>query len=273
MKNLLVFSVLTLVLFSCNNNNTVTTELQTKDSVQQLLRSFRDSINKYPNDTSLKFEYILAMQDAGRYKEAVNFLDSMNLKWVDSSSMRIYFNSLFKRAELLAQAGDTINAIKTLEFFVIPGELTEAGLQLANLYAETKNPKALTNCDSMNKNDEGKRDPNPDYLKGVYFYNIGDYTRALDQFNSSIKKDYTFTDAYMEKGRILYKQEKYKEAMDVYDLAIRVSNSFADAHFWKGKCQEALGQKEDAKISYQRAYAFDKTFTEAKEAADRINNE
>jgi len=29
----------------------------------------------------------------------------------------------------LAQAGDTANAIKTLEFFVIPGELTEAGLQ------------------------------------------------------------------------------------------------------------------------------------------------
>ena len=76
----------------------------------------------------------------------------------------------------------------------------------------------------------------------------------------------------MEKGRILYKQEKYKEAMDVYDLAIKVSNSFADAHLWKGKCQEALGQKEDAKISYQRAYAFDKTLTEAKEAADRINN-
>jgi len=33
-----------------------------------------------------------------------------------------------------------------------------------------------------------------------------------------------------------------------------------------------LGQKEDARISYQRAYAFDKTLTEAKEAADRIKN-
>ena len=60
--------------------------------------------------------------------------------------------------------------------------------------------------------------------------------------------------------------------MEVYDLAIKVSNSFADAHLWKGKCQEALGQKEEAKISYQRAYAFDKTLTEAKEAADRIKN-
>jgi hypothetical protein len=28
--------------------------------------------------------------------------------------------------------------------------------------------------------------------------------------------------------------------------------------------EEVLGQKEEAKISYQRAYAFDKTLTEAK---------
>ena len=271
MKNLIVLSIVALIIFACNNN-TITTERQTKDSVEQLLRGFRDSINKYPNDTLLRQEFVLALQEAGRYKEAISVLDSMNLKWGDSTNMKVYFNSLYKRAELLVLAGDTVNAIKTLEFFVIPGELTEAGLQLANLYAESKNPKTLAICDSMNKNDESKRDPNPDYFKGVYYYNIGDHEKAMKEFNSCIKKDYTFLDAYMEKGRIFYNQEKYKSAVEVYDLAIKVSNTFADAHFWKGKCHEALGQKEDAKISYQRAYAFDKTLTEAKEAADKIKN-
>jgi len=271
MKNLLAFLVLLTILFACNNNSThVTSEQQTQDSLQQLLQSFRDSLKKYPTDTLLKYNLVLTLQDAGRYKEAVNVLDSMNISMGDSTQMKVYFDYLFKRSELLLLAGDTANAIKTLEFFIIPGELTEAGLQLANLYAETKNPKTIAFCDLMNKNDEGKRDPNPDYLKGVYYYNINDYSKALDLFNSCIKKDYTFLDAYMEKGRILYKQSKFKEAMDVYDIAIKVSNSFADAHLWKGKCQEALGQKEEAKISYQRAYAFDKTLTEAKEAADRI---
>lgn len=269
MKNLLVLLVLvTILLFACNNNSN--SAQQTQDSLQQLLQSFRDSLKKYPTDTLLKYNLVLTLQDAGRYKEAVNVLDSMNISMGDSTQMKVYFDYLFKRSELLLLAGDTANAIKTLEFFIIPGELTEAGLQLANLYAETKNPKTIAFCDLMNKNDEGKRDPNPDYLKGVYYYNINDYSKALDLFNSCIKKDYTFLDAYMEKGRILYKQSKFKEAMDVYDIAIKVSNSFADAHLWKGKCQEALGQKEEAKISYQRAYAFDKTLTEAKEAADRI---
>jgi len=270
MKNLLVLLVLvTILLFACNNNNSNSAQ-QTQDSLQQLLQSFRDSLKKYPTDTLLKYNLVLTLQDAGRYKEAVNVLDSMNISMGDSTQMKVYFDYLFKRSELLLLAGDTANAIKTLEFFIIPGELTEAGLQLANLYAETKNPKTIAFCDLMNKNDEGKRDPNPDYLKGVYYYNIDDYSKALEMFNSCIKKDYTFLDAYMEKGNILYKQSKFKEAMDVYDIAIKVSNSFADAHLWKGKCQEALGQKEEARISYQRAYAFDKTLTEAKEAADRI---
>jgi len=272
MKNLLALLVLvTILLFACNNNNSNSTQ-QTQDSLQQLLQSFRDSLKKYPTDTLLKYNLVLTLQDAGRYKEAVNVLDSMNISMGDSTQMKVYFDYLFKRSELLLLAGDTANAIKTLEFFIIPGELTEAGLQLANLYAETKNPKTIAFCDLMNKNDEGKRDPNPDYLKGVYYYNINEYSKALDLFNSCIKKDYTFLDAYMEKGRILYKQSKFKEAMDVFDIAIKVSNTFADAHLWKGKCQEALGQKEEAKISYQRAFAFDKTLTEAKEAADRVKN-
>ena len=274
MKNLLaLFSFLTIA-FACSNNNDHTSgSQQTQDSLQRLAQSYRDSLKIHPTDTLLKYNLVLILQEAGRYKEAVNVLDSMNITMMgDSTQMKIYFDYLFKRSELLVLAGDTADAIKTLEFFVIPGELTEAGLQLANLYAETGNPKTISICDSMNKNDESKKDPNPDYLKGVYYYNIGDHSKALDLFNSCIKKDYTFLDAYMEKGNILYKQSKFKDAMEVYDMAIKVSNSFADAHLWKGKCQEALGQKEDAKISYQRAYAFDKTLTEAKEAADRIKN-
>lgn len=272
MKNLLALLCLLTIAFACSNNNHTSSSQQTQDSVQRLLKSYRDSLKIHPNDTLLKYNLVLTLQEAGRYREALNMLDSMNIPMGDSTQMKVYVSYLFKRAELLVLAGDTVNAIKTLEFFVIPGELTEAGKQLAFLYAETKNPKAIAICDSMNKNDKSKRDPEPDYFKGVYYSNLGDHAKALEQFNTCIKKDYTFLDAYMEKGNILYKQSKFKDAIEVYDMAIKVSNSFADAHFWKGKCQEALGQKEDAKISYQRAYAFDKTLTEAKEAADRIKN-
>jgi hypothetical protein len=39
-----------------------------------------------------------------------------------------------------------------------------------------------------------------------------------------------------------------------------------------GRCQEALGQKTEAKMNYDRAYGLDKSFIKAKEAAEKIKN-
>ena len=271
MKNLLLIFVPLLIFSSCNSSSE--TVVQPTDSLERLLRSIRDSIKNHPDDPRPKYNLVIVLEDAARYKEAVLVLDSMNINKSDTANLKTYFNYLLKRSELLVLAGDTVNAIKTLELFVTPGEITEAGLQLADLYAETKNPKTLSFCDALNKNDKDSHNPNPDYLKGVYYYNIDNYEKAMEQFNSCIRKDYTFLDAYMEKGRILYKQKKYDTAIKVYDLALTVSNSFADAYLWKAKCEEALGQRQEAKLNYQRAYALDKSLTEAKEAADKIKNE
>jgi len=268
MKYILIFFSVSII--ACNSSSDPA--IPATDSLQQLLQSIRDSIRKYPDDPKPKYNLAIVLQDAGRYKEAVLALDSLNISKGDSANARLYFNYLFKRAELLELAGDTSEAIKTLELFVIPGELTQAGLQLTNLYAETKNPKAITFSDAMKKNDASGKDPNPDYLKGVYYYNMGDYKNALAQFDECIRKDYHFIDAYMEKGRIFYNQEKYAESLAVFDLALTVSNSYADAFFWKAKCQQALGQNQEAKLNYHRALGLDNSFTEAKDSADRIKN-
>jgi len=91
-------------------------------------------------------------------------------------------------------------------------------------------------------------------------------------FNDAIQHDYYFLNAYIEKGKVLFDEKKYTDAMKVFQLANTISATFPDAYYWMGKCQEAVGQKDEAKLNYQRAYGLDKTFTEAKEAADRIKN-
>ncbi|RYY94496.1 MAG: tetratricopeptide repeat protein, partial [Chitinophagaceae bacterium] len=68
----------------------------------------------------------------------------------------------------------------------------------------------------------------------------------------------------------LYAQKKYDAALRAFQLAISITPSFADAHYWAGKCLEALGNKPEAKLNYQRAYGLDKTNTEAKAAAERL---
>ena len=90
MKNLLVLLSLATILFACNNNGTITS-IETQDSLQRLLQSYRDSLKKYPTDTLLKYNLVLTLQEAGRYKEAVNVLDSMNIPMGDSPN-----ESLFK---------------------------------------------------------------------------------------------------------------------------------------------------------------------------------
>ena len=89
-------------------------------------------------------------------------------------------------------------------------------------------------------------------------------------FNQAIQHDYYFLDAYMEKGSLFYNAKNYEEALETFELAAKVSPTFAEAYYWMGKTKEALGQKEEAKLDYQRAYGLDKTLTEAKQAADKL---
>jgi tetratricopeptide (TPR) repeat protein len=256
------------MVYSCNNSTE--NSVKSTDKLELILNSIRDSISKYPDNPKPKYNLAIVLQDAGRYKEAVLALDSMNLLKGDTADPRLYFDYLFKRAELLEFAGDTTEAIKTLELFVAPGELTQAGIRLANLYAETKNPKTIFFTEEMKKNDSSGNDPYPAYFKGIYYYNTEELDKALVYFDESIRKDYNFMEAYLEKGTILYKQKKYNAALKTLDLSLKVSGSFSDAYFWKAKCEEALGLIPEAKLNYQRAYGLDNTLTEAKERAEKL---
>lgn len=269
MKQYISFCWFTVFIISACHNPSVPAEAS-EDSVQYLLRTIRDSIQKYPEDPRPKYNLAIVLQDAGRYREAVKALDSIRFTPEDSVDHRLYYDYLFKRAELLELAGDTAEAIRTLELFVRPGELTQAGLRLTHLYAETNNPKALYFSEAMKKNDATGNDPQPDYLQGIFYYNSGDYKNALIHFDECIRKDYTFLEAYIEKGSILYKQKRLEEALRVFDLALNISHSYADAYYWKAKCQEATGQLSDARLNYLRAYGLDTTLKEAREAANRM---
>jgi tetratricopeptide (TPR) repeat protein len=77
-------------------------------------------------------------------------------------------------------------------------------------------------------------------------------------------------EAYMEKGFIYYETKKYQEALKVFQQAITVNNLYADAYYWQAKTYEALGNKEEALINYQRSLGLDKTLKEAREAIKRL---
>ena len=74
----------------------------------------------------------------------------------------------------------------------------------------------------------------------------------------------------MDKGTLLYRQKKFEEALQTFQRALTITPSYAEAWLWSGKTREAMNQKQEARLDYQRAYGLDKSLAEAKEAADRL---
>ncbi|MBK6938047.1 MAG: tetratricopeptide repeat protein [Chitinophagaceae bacterium] len=175
------------------------------------------------------------------------------------------------KAELLGKKGDNNEAIRVLEqtYVLTPYDI-DLNYELAFRYAEAKNPKALTICDSLAKTDSLGNHAEPDYYKGIYYSNIGEKQKALSLFSKAIEQDYYYLNAHIEKGRVLLDTKNYNEALKTFKLANTISPDFPDAWYWMGRCQEVMGLKEEAKLNYQKAYGLDNTFTEAKEAADKL---
>lgn len=175
------------------------------------------------------------------------------------------------KAELLDKKGDRAGSVTTLEkaYQLTPFDI-ELNYVLALKYAESKNSKVLALCDSLAKADSLNIHAEPYYYKGIYYSNINDKARALALFNEAIVRDYNFLDAHIEKGVIVYEQKKYPEAYTIFNTAMSISPKYADAYYWMAKAQQAMGQKEEARLNYQRAYGLDKTLVQAKDSADKL---
>lgn len=166
---------------------------------------------------------------------------------------------------------DTTAMIRNLEAAFSKQRDISSGLKLANLYAETKDRKALVLCDALLAKDSTRELTDAVFIKGIYYLNTSDTVTALRQFDECINRDWKFTEAYFEKGRIQYNRNDFDNALKTFELAVQVANTYPDTYYWLGKCQEALGDKQQAITNYYRALALDKDFKEAQQAINRLS--
>ncbi|TCJ12470.1 tetratricopeptide repeat protein [Flaviaesturariibacter flavus] len=218
-----------------------------------------------PQSLPLAIGLARAYQKKGQAAAALELCDNI---------LKVFPNQLDARslkAELQQEAGDEAGALHTLEtahaFAPSDGELAH---RLAFAYAQSGNNKTLALADSLIAADKEAIHAEPYYFKGIYFSQKGNNKEALRQLNEAIEHDYTFIDAYMEKGQLQYNAKQYAAAEQTYTLALRITPTFADAWHWLAKAQEAQGKKAEAKANYQKAFGLDKSNTEAKAAADKL---
>lgn len=229
------------------------------------LQFINEAQKELPNSIALQISAARGYQQKSENEKALELCNQVLAKYQNQ------IDALVLKAELLKSLDKDEEALSTLEkayqFAPFDPELSQ---NLAFAYAEAKNPKALLLADSLIKADSLGRHAEPYYFKGYYYENIGNSAEALRLFDAAIQHDYNFLDAHMEKGTVLYNLKKYGDALKVFNLAATITPTYAEAYYWMGKCQQALHQNEEARLNYQRAYGLDKTLTEAKEAADKL---
>ncbi|HEY2350728.1 MAG TPA: tetratricopeptide repeat protein [Puia sp.] len=173
--------------------------------------------------------------------------------------------TLYEKALLLEQMKDTVDAIAALQKAYSIQGVDTYGLELAHLYAEQRNPKALQICNFILKQDSAFILIDPFFIKGIYFSNMKLYTKAIAQFDSCILRDWKTTDAYLEKGRSYFHMGNLNDAVKTFNMAITVSNSDPDAYYWLGRSYEAQHRNMEAANNYRKAISLDPDFIEAKQ--------
>jgi predicted Zn-dependent protease len=233
---------------------------QTDDAIKLL----KDCLQRFPANTNFPGLLGDCYIQSGKTKEALDLYNNMLAK--DS----LDFEAWYEKGLVLEQTKDTAGAIASLRKAYAIQPVNTYALELAHLYAERGNDKALLLCDEVMRKDPRTELLDPIFIKGIYYSNTSQYKKAIVQFDSCIGRDWKFTDAYLEKGIAQFEQKNYEEAMKTFLMTIKVSNTYPDGYFWVGRCYEAMGSKDDAVLYYQRALALDRDFTEAAEAIKRL---
>lgn len=271
--SLKAFALLLFIFFmgnsACNNSGSIKKE-EVKLAPPKISSAAVDSLRKLilenPDSAIYRQQLIQQLEQENEIDEALKQNDTL-LQKIGNHAV-VWLN----RATLLEDKNDTVNAITAYEKAIaLQNPYPEAQVRLAKLYAETKNPKALQIVDFMSKNQQAfGYELDLIMIRGVYYQNVNDYDKAIACFNQCINDKYTFMEAYIKKGSLLYDLKKYKESINVFEKATTVNNIFADGYYWIAKNEEALHKEKDAIDNYKRALALDQGFDEAREALVRL---
>ncbi len=240
------FCLVTLLCISCKSgqNNEQT------DGSSTLFPELKQQIREFPDSLELVDALIDSLDRSGNIEEAAIWADTLYLR--DTLNNLMY---LVVKGDLLRDAGNYDDAARAFEHYLFhrPGD-EAVEMAHANVLAEAGNPNAISIADAL-----GKRYTSRDaraalyFVKGVYFNSIKDHTTARSYLDSAISIDYTFANAYYEKGLGWYDESNFKEAIQTFSKMVEISSKDADGWYWLGKSQEAAGNKAEAINAYQRS--------------------
>jgi tetratricopeptide (TPR) repeat protein len=250
------------VITSCNNNGNKA-DIPNSNSAKQLsIEELKEAVNKYPDSLSLRNTLIDAYLKRSDIKNAL----AEQTEYVRRDSLNP--EPISQLAALQLASGDTLSAISNLrKSIALAPDRADDKVELGFVYANKKDRTAILIADDiLNTFIDPTVKTQARYLKGVYYSNVGDKTKALQLFDSCIIYDYTFLDAHIEKGIILYDLKKYDQSIKSFEKVMSISSTNPEPYYWIGRNYEGLGRKEEAIDYYRKTLGLDENFEDAKKA-------
>ena len=269
MKNLLITSFLLSLIICCNTkNNDNTVNVSSKDiSIPKEVNKLILALKKDTNNVELKLKIYKSLDSLGIHIIALQYIDEL----IKNDSLNNDY--WLKRGQLCKQLEDTTAALKAFRYAARIYPTPMALMELANLYAETKNPLAIKVSNQlMQMNPDGNYNAQSYFFIGVYYSKISDNKNALIAFNKSNESDFSFTETYIEKGVLLYNEKKYQDALKVFKQLTSISQTNADGYYWQAKCFEKQNNKVVAIELYKKSLMLNSKLVEADVALNRLKN-
>jgi tetratricopeptide (TPR) repeat protein len=180
----------------------------------------------------------------------------------------------FRKGNLAESARDTQLALSSYTVAAKIYPSPEILLSLANLYAEQKNPRALLLVNEVQKLGLGREtEANCFFIAGVYNARIKNRELAVQLFDRCIANNYTYMEAYIEKGLVYFDNGNYREALKVFSFASSVNNLYADAYYYMARCYEMMNIKDSAELRFKQSLTLDKNLKEAHNGLKRLGAE
>jgi tetratricopeptide (TPR) repeat protein len=257
---LLLFSIF--ILFSCEQNSPkVNNELNQTVSAEEALKQ---AVKQYPDSIPLLQNLVAYYSNGENYDAALAVINNSIAR--DSSNPAFWDI----RSVIASQKGDTAQAIFSLQRAIDIYPIPDYIISLGALYAETKNPMALTVADALLAANKAQAEKEAYFIKGLYYSFANQKEKAIPFFDKCIYLNYSFVDAYLEKALALYDLKNFAEAAKVLEKAVTIQNSFERGYYYLGQCYEKLNRTTEAIEVYQKALLYDEDYIEVKDALGRL---
>lgn len=258
--------LLLIVFISCNTEpKTTVPDALKKEEMPAPVQQLFNKLDQHPDSMGLRLRLVDALDSLGAYQQAMGQMDVLIRK--DSLNYGLWF----RKAQLQENIHDTTGALKSYKYAIRVYPAPDAMLAAANLLAEKKDPLTLAICKQVDELRMGRiYTAHTSFISGVYYARTGNRQKAMDAFNTCIANDFTYVEAYMEKGFLLYDAKKLPEALQVFRTLGTVKSTYPDAYYWMAKCYEAMNNNADAISNYQKALTLDPKLKEAADALQRL---